>query len=116
MEDKSEKNMKKDKMKSSKIVITPLDNYLPSQVEEFDRMKEDSFKGRYHPNPKSSKIFRKQHRTRPYDEEIYDETIRVNTYTKIRSPNPHIPGSLHLNSNFYSPRATTVYPHEMMET
>lgn len=113
MEAKEEKNMKKDKMKSSKIIITPLDNYIPPQVEEFDHMREDSFKGRYHPNPKSSKIFRKQNRTRPYDEDIYDETIRVNTYTKIKSPNSHIPGSLHLGSSPYSPKLGNymIYPH-----
>ena len=56
-------------MKSSKIIITPLDNYVP--IESDERMREDSFKGKHY--MKNSKIFKKQpQRIRQYDEDIYD--------------------------------------------
>ena len=95
--DKEKAFQKKDPMKSSKIIITPIDDYTPPTIDEredyFEKEKDDSFRGKY--NLKGSKMFRKQpSKMRIYDEDnVYDETIRVNKH------NNRVKTNLNLNKN-----------------
>ena len=82
-------------MRSSKITITPLDDYVPPQNQEtygHIKKKDDSFKGEYY--MKNDKVFKKQNqynRIKNHDEEdIYDETIRVNMKKKKYNTNLNI--------------------------
>ena len=80
-------------MRSSKITITPLDDYVPPKDQEsYDQIKDDSFHGEYY--MKNDKVFKKQNqynRIKNHDEEdIYDETIRVNMKKKKYNTNLNI--------------------------
>lgn len=86
-------------------------------------MREDSFKGKHY--MKNSKIFKKQpQRIRQYDEDIYDETIRLN---KNKNPPSGIKAKL-IRSKFVPGKANFDFketerdrfiyhsPHEEFET